>query len=420
MERVAVQRPSAVEPSSSSRRKRHRCGAPSCVSAGEEKSPMAAAVMSGAMVSLPADVRAAASNPVSSSATAVSPRLTAALPMPSSLAPARCSEATPDELEQRLRFYARQIKSFRRTRLLYSSPELRMRIRQMEEDYETTPKSASSSSTRNRGRKREASAQVIGGLGDASAPAHATEGLGDASAPAHVTKGLGDASSPAHTAEGLGDASAPEHFTEGLGNVPAPGLKVFQGFIESLVLVLVPESPDEGFQDEAPPDPVPEGFKEQLVLVLASEPRDKGFEEEASPDPVSEGFKEQLVLVLASEPRDKGFEEEASPDPVSEGFKEHLELVLASEGSPDAASASKGPGSSASFSEGSPQAAATGPPGHVPEEPLGPPRFPLGGFMELQPNSRPAVSKDVSRSCGKVTGPLVSKGGTQKFRAFGM
>ncbi|MEQ2230915.1 hypothetical protein ILYODFUR_034124 [Ilyodon furcidens] len=57
--------------------------------------------------------------------------------MPSALAPARCSEATPDELEQRLRFFARQIKSFRRTRLMYSSPELMERIRQMERDYET-------------------------------------------------------------------------------------------------------------------------------------------------------------------------------------------------------------------------------------------------------------------------------------------
>ncbi|MEQ2195996.1 hypothetical protein XENOCAPTIV_021757, partial [Xenoophorus captivus] len=82
-------------------------------------------------------MRAAASNPVSSYATVVSPRLAAAPPMPSLLAPARCCEATPDELEQHLRFYARQIKSFRRTSLLYSSPEFRERIRQMEEDYKT-------------------------------------------------------------------------------------------------------------------------------------------------------------------------------------------------------------------------------------------------------------------------------------------
>ncbi|KAK5600715.1 hypothetical protein CRENBAI_011743, partial [Crenichthys baileyi] len=54
--------------------------------------------------------------------------------MPSS---ARCSEATPEELEERLRFFARQIKSFRRTSLMYSSPELMERIRQMERDYET-------------------------------------------------------------------------------------------------------------------------------------------------------------------------------------------------------------------------------------------------------------------------------------------
>ncbi|MED6244221.1 hypothetical protein ATANTOWER_032588 [Ataeniobius toweri] len=115
----------AVKPSPSSRRTKRRRGAPSCGSAGEE------------VVSLPSDVRAATSKPASSSATALSPRLAAAPPMPSSLAPARCSEATPDELEQRLRFYACQIKSFRKTILLYSSPELMEKIKQMEEDYET-------------------------------------------------------------------------------------------------------------------------------------------------------------------------------------------------------------------------------------------------------------------------------------------
>ncbi|KAK5598791.1 hypothetical protein CRENBAI_004212 [Crenichthys baileyi] len=95
----------AAKPSSSSRRKKRRRGAPSCGSAGEE------------VVSLPADMRAAASKPASSSATAQFPRLASPPPMLSSLAPARCSEATPDELEQRLRFYARQIKSFRTTSL---------------------------------------------------------------------------------------------------------------------------------------------------------------------------------------------------------------------------------------------------------------------------------------------------------------
>ncbi|MEQ2238957.1 hypothetical protein ILYODFUR_038778 [Ilyodon furcidens] len=136
MEREAVQRRStpatlaahsrpAVKPSPSSRRKKRRRGAPSCGSAGEE------------VVSLPADVRAAASKPASSPATALSARLAAAPSILSSLAPARCSEATPVELEQRLRFYARQIKNFRTTSLMYSSPELVERIRQMERDYET-------------------------------------------------------------------------------------------------------------------------------------------------------------------------------------------------------------------------------------------------------------------------------------------
>ncbi|KAK5602909.1 hypothetical protein CRENBAI_021563 [Crenichthys baileyi] len=156
------------------------------------------------------------------------------------------------------------------------------------------PKSASTSSTRHRGRlKRDASAQATEGPGDASAPAQATEGLSDASAPAHATEGLGDASAsahateglrdtsaPAHATEGLGDASALAHVTEGLGDASAsaPGLKAFQGFSERLVLVLVPEPCDEGFEDEPPSEPVPERFKERLVLILASETGDEGFE----------------------------------------------------------------------------------------------------------------------------------------------
>ncbi|KAK5616391.1 hypothetical protein CRENBAI_012683 [Crenichthys baileyi] len=113
--------PAAKSSSSSHRRNRRRAGVNSR-SAGAE------------VVSLPADVRTAASKPASSSATAKFPRLAAAPPMQSS---AWCSEATPEELEERLRFSARQIKSFRRTSLMYSSLELMERIRQMEKDYET-------------------------------------------------------------------------------------------------------------------------------------------------------------------------------------------------------------------------------------------------------------------------------------------
>ncbi|KAK5603508.1 hypothetical protein CRENBAI_005997 [Crenichthys baileyi] len=68
---------------------------------------------------------------------ALSPRLAAPPPMPSSLAPAHCTGTTPDEIEERLRFYAYQIKSLRTTSLMYSSPELMERIRQIERDYET-------------------------------------------------------------------------------------------------------------------------------------------------------------------------------------------------------------------------------------------------------------------------------------------
>ncbi|KAK5606303.1 hypothetical protein CRENBAI_023695 [Crenichthys baileyi] len=379
----------AAKPSSSSRRRNCRCAGVNSRSAGEE------------VVSLPADVRTAASKTAPSSATAKFPRLAAAPPKPSS---ARCSEATPEELEERLRFFARQIKSFRRTSLMYSSPELMERIRQMERDYETAvrqfycrppstpglqgaagaaaeqptpglqgaaaaaaeqptpglqgaaaaaaeqpmpglqpaaaaeqptpglqpaaaaeqptpglqpapdsrpdPKSASTSSTRHRGRCKRG----------ASAPGHATEGPADASAPAHATEGPADSSAPAHATDGPADASA-----------PTPSL---QGFSEKLTLVLASEPCDEGFEEEEPPDPVFEGFKEQFVLVLASEHLDEGFEEKAPPDPVSGEFKEQFVLVLASEPRDEG-----SPGSAS-----------ASEGSPGSASE----GSPASASEGSP------------------------------------------------------------------
>ncbi|KAK5622912.1 hypothetical protein CRENBAI_022517 [Crenichthys baileyi] len=273
---------------------------------------------------------------------------------------------SPLLLEQMERKAAQcQIKSFRRTSLMYSSPELMEKIMQMERDYEaangataaaeqSTPvlqlaaelpggsecglpiilasgptdcvpgridsqpdSQPDSSSRRRRRRKRDASAQVNGGLGDTSASAHATEGPADASAPAHGTKGPAGASASAPVTEGPADTSAPS----------------LQGFSESLVLVLVPESPDEGFEDEPPPDPVH----------------------------VTEGFKEQLVHILASEPIDEGFEEEALPDPVFGEFKEQLFLVLVSEGSPDSVPVSGGPAGSASASEGSP--------GHVPEGP---------------------------------------------------
>ncbi|MED6284074.1 hypothetical protein CHARACLAT_015538 [Characodon lateralis] len=112
----------AAKPSfSSCRSNRRRAGVPSW-SAGEE------------VVSLSAEVRAVGSKPASLSATARSAWLAAAPPMPSSLAPARCSEATPDELEQRLRFFARHIKSLRKTSLMYSSPEQMERLRQVERD----------------------------------------------------------------------------------------------------------------------------------------------------------------------------------------------------------------------------------------------------------------------------------------------
>ncbi|KAK5610401.1 hypothetical protein CRENBAI_005235 [Crenichthys baileyi] len=183
----------------------------------------------------------------------------------------------PGSLQQLEQFFARQIKSFRRTSLMYFSPELMERIRQMEGDYETairqfycrppsTPglqgaAGAAEQSTPGLQPAVElpegpegglpplcdASAHATEGLCDASA--HATEGLCDASA--HATEGLCDAS--AHATEGLCDASAPANVSEGPANASAPSL---QGFSGKLVLVLAYEPCDEGFEEEAPPDPV--------------------------------------------------------------------------------------------------------------------------------------------------------------------
>ncbi|MEQ2248404.1 hypothetical protein ILYODFUR_018842 [Ilyodon furcidens] len=169
----------AGKPTSSSCRRKHRHGAPSCGSSSEEADPMAAVV------------RAASNNPASSSATAPSPRLTAALTMPSSLASAEVSVATPGELEECLRFYARQIKSFRRTSLLYSSPELMEEIRQMEEDYWTAirqfycraPPSSPSL-------QRAAAAKPTSGLQSSAAAELPTPGLQSSAAAEQPTPGL--------------------------------------------------------------------------------------------------------------------------------------------------------------------------------------------------------------------------------------
>ncbi|KAK5603426.1 hypothetical protein CRENBAI_007950 [Crenichthys baileyi] len=455
MEREAVQRSSppaplvahpdlAEKPTSSSRRKKRRRGAPSCFSASEKVGPM------------PVDVWAAAINPVSSSATALSAWLASPLPKPSSHSPAQDSVAKPDELEECLRFYARQIKSFRRASLLYSSPELTAKDREMEEDYRTAVRqfycrpppsspcfqSCAAAEQPTPGLQSPAAAeqpmpslqslspglqgatteQSTTGL-DSSAvaipslpqpPPHAAEDvkrgmprlkssgvpatpqLKSSGVPATVIGDPSDASALAQATEGLADASAPAQATEGLGDplAPAPGLKAFQGFSERLVLVLVPEPCDEGFEDELPSEPVPKPFKdepppdsvpewseEKLVLILASEPRDEGFEEETPPDPVSERFKEQLVLVLASKgspgsvPVSEGpvraasaSEGPASSVPVSEGSPGS---ASASEGSPGSASASEGSPGSASASEGSPGSASAseGLPGTVRPKP---------------------------------------------------
>ncbi|KAK5621675.1 hypothetical protein CRENBAI_022060 [Crenichthys baileyi] len=250
-----------LDPGNSRRRKR-RCGAPSCSSASEEAGPMAA------------DVRAASNNPASSSATAPSPRLAAALPMPFSLAPAQVSAATPGELLEWLRFFSRQIKSFRRTSLLYSSPEIRERIRQMEEDDETAvrqfycrpPPSSSERCCRAAHARlsrelllsspcqvsrelllsspRQVSRELL-----LSSPHQVSREL-LVSSPRQVFRALllgrwkRDAS--AQVIGGPGNASA--QVIGGPGNATAQ--VPFQGISERLVLVLIPEPCDEGAVSE--------------------------------------------------------------------------------------------------------------------------------------------------------------------------
>ncbi|MEQ2300071.1 hypothetical protein AMECASPLE_021552 [Ameca splendens] len=188
----------AAKPSfSSCRSNRRRAGVPS-QSAGEE------------VVSLSGDVRAVGSKPASSPATALSARLAAAPPMPSSLAPARCSEAIPDELEQRLRFFARHIKSLRKTSLSHHSfPELMERSRQVERDYETAvrlfyccPPSPTPS------HMSAAAEQPTSGLQSAAAEQPDTPQPDPKSASAHVTEGPADASASA--TEGSPGSTPPE------------------------------------------------------------------------------------------------------------------------------------------------------------------------------------------------------------------
>ncbi|MED6245486.1 hypothetical protein ATANTOWER_003879 [Ataeniobius toweri] len=99
---------------------------------------------------------------------------------------------------------------------------------------------------------------------DASALA-STVGWLDASAPVHAFGRL-DATAAAPASVGQPDASGR------MEDVQTPTLvsKAFQGLKERLIIILVTESSDEGFEDEPPPDPVPEQFKEKPVLVLVS------------------------------------------------------------------------------------------------------------------------------------------------------
>ncbi|KAK5617748.1 hypothetical protein CRENBAI_000698 [Crenichthys baileyi] len=322
--------------------------------------------------------------PMPLSATVLSPRLAATLPMPPALPPAQVSVETPDKLEERLRFFALQIKSVRRTSLLHPSPELKRRVKEMEENYRTAvrqfycrPPSFTS------GRQSGAAEQPTPGLQSAAA-VKPTSGLQSAavvrpksglqstaavqpmSGPAQATEGLDDASTPAQATEGLDDASAPAQATEGLDDAPAPVSAL--GRLNALASQGQPDASGR-VEDVKTPTLGPkafQGFKERLVLVLR-------FKEELLPDPVTERFEEKLVLILVPEPSDEGFKDELLPDPVpglaSEGplgsipssesplgpfppSKGPLGSIPPSKGSAGSALASEGPVGSASSSEG--------------------------------------------------------------------
>ncbi|KAK5610092.1 hypothetical protein CRENBAI_011967, partial [Crenichthys baileyi] len=384
--------------SPSSRRKKRRRGAPS-YSAGEE------------VISLPADLKAAASKPASSPATALSPRLaaasmpasspatalsprlaaasmsasspatalsprlTAAPPMPSSLAPARCSEATPDELEQRLRFFARQIRGFRKTSLLYFSPELMERIRQMEEDYGTavfielllssprqdsrelllsSPRQDSRelllSSPRQDSRElllrspRQDSRELL-----LSSPRqvhsltpgqthHSQDSRPDTPQP----DSRPDTPQPDTPQPDTPQPDTPQPDTP-QPDTPQPDTKsastsstrrrgrrkrgASAQFIVGLGDASAPAHVSEGPADASAPAHVSEGPADASAPAHVSE----GPANALASAPSLQGFSGKLVLVLASEPCDKGFEEEEPPDHVFEGFKEQFVLVFASE-----------------------------------------------------------------------------------------
>ncbi|KAK5617545.1 hypothetical protein CRENBAI_004235 [Crenichthys baileyi] len=193
----------AVKPSPSSRRKERQRGAPSCL-AGEE------------VVCLPADVSAAAT---------------------------RCSEATPDELEERLRFVARQIKTFRKTSLIYSSPELMERIMQMEEDYGTAIRQfycrPLPSTPGLQGAAAAAEQSTPGLQGAAAAAEQSTPGLqGAAAAAEQSTPGLQSAAAE-QSMSGLQPAV---ELSEG-GLPPLPGPEHLLSFLWGVLMELKPDTP---------------------------------------------------------------------------------------------------------------------------------------------------------------------------------
>ncbi|KAK5621650.1 hypothetical protein CRENBAI_023915 [Crenichthys baileyi] len=314
----------AVKPSPSSRRKKRRRGAPSC-SAGEE------------VVSLPADVRAAASKPASSPATAPSPRLTAAPPMPSSLTPARCSEATPEELEERLRF-------FRRTSLMYSSPELMERIRQMEEDYGTAVRQF----------YFRPHPSTPGLQGAAAAAEQSTPGLqGAAAAAEQSTPGLQGAAAEQSTS-GLQPAVELLEGPKG-GLPPLPGPEHLLSFLWGVLTELKPDTHHDTLCDtpqpvSARPDtPQPVSARPDTPQPVSARP-DTPQPDTPQPDTKSasapahatEGLGDVSALGLATE----GLGDASAPGLATEGLCDASAPAHATEGLCDASAPGLGLGNS--------------------------------------------------------------------------
>ncbi|KAK5615099.1 hypothetical protein CRENBAI_005696 [Crenichthys baileyi] len=185
-----------------------------------------------------------------------------------------------------------------------------------------------------------------------------TSGLKSAAAAAveQPTSGLQSAAAAAAVEQPTSGLQPAAEFPEGPvgGLPPRPGPEHLLGFLWGVLKELRPDAQPDSPQPGMTPDPKSASTSSTRRgghRTRGASAQFEGFEEEAPSDPVPEGFKEQFVLFLASEPRDEGSPGSASASECSPGS------VSASEGSPGSASASEGLPGSASASECSPGSA---------------------------------------------------------------